>query len=349
MSANLGNDNGEDKKQSKETEETSPDVVKVATETLRNSAISFQRTLESHKKAVAKEVSKFVKARKDLEDLVQKLGLDSFDETMDELCEIKVGGEIIATRASIWAKSPMMSTLLSAAKKESQQKPPELDLDPRIMRDIVEYLRWDDIRCLKSIALYTQTRYFGYLGLIHPLGHPLKDSSSIWVTAQERKHFRSWFKIEKLLYQGSRDGFTVSTFHSKCDNKGPTITLVTVGEEISNIHIFGGYNSASWNSGNSSYSAVKSCLFSLRSQRCDPCLILPQSPNGSNNVYNSSGHLPTFGGGHDLYLSNQCNTTQNSYSNLGHSYQVPSGTSGHDKHLLLAGSKNFKVNEVEVW
>jgi len=63
----------------------------------------------------------------------------------------------------------------------------------------------------------------------------------------DRKHFRSWFKIEKLLYQGSRDGFTVSTFHSKCDNKGPTITLVTVGEEISNIHIFGGYNSASWN------------------------------------------------------------------------------------------------------
>jgi len=344
MSARLGIDDGEDRKQSKKTKETSPDVVKVATETLRNSAKSFQ-------KAVAKEVSKFTKAKKDLEDLVQKLGLDSFDEFMDEMCEIKVGGELIATRTSVWAKSPVINTLLSAAKKENKQTPPELDLDPRVMLDVVEYLRWNDIRCLKSIKPYTLTRYFGYLGLEHPDGHLLlNESSSIRVTTQERKHFESWFKLGKLLYQGSRDGFRASTFHSKCDNKGPTITLVRVGTELGKIHIFGGYNPANWQSG-SSYSAVKSCLFSLRSQRHDPCLILPKAPNGTCNVYNSSGHLPTFGGNgaFDLVLYDNCNTANNSSSRLGKAYQEPSGTSEQDKCLLLAGSNNFCVNEIEVW
>ena len=32
----------------------------------------------------------------------------------------------------------------------------------------------------------------------------------------------------KLPFPGSRDGFQAETFHSKRDNKGPTVTIVTV-------------------------------------------------------------------------------------------------------------------------
>ena len=31
-----------------------------------------------------------------------------------------------------------------------------------------------------------------------------------------------------MLYRGSRDGFAARQFHEKCDEKGPTLTLVKV-------------------------------------------------------------------------------------------------------------------------
>lgn len=31
-----------------------------------------------------------------------------------------------------------------------------------------------------------------------------------------------------LLYRGSRDGFSAKSFHSTCDERGPTITVVKV-------------------------------------------------------------------------------------------------------------------------
>ena len=56
-----------------------------------------------------------------------------------------------------------------------------------------------------------------------------------WLSLQEGK----W----KLLFRGSRDGFQAETFHSKCDNKGPTVTIVKSGNNI-----FGGFTEISWNS-----------------------------------------------------------------------------------------------------
>ena len=45
----------------------------------------------------------------------------------------------------------------------------------------------------------------------------------------------------KLCWCATRDGWSSSTFHSKCDNKKPTVTLVKVGS-----YIFGGYATESW-------------------------------------------------------------------------------------------------------
>ncbi|CAH3184460.1 unnamed protein product [Porites lobata] len=40
----------------------------------------------------------------------------------------------------------------------------------------------------------------------------------------------------------SVDGWSASTFHSRCDNKGPTVTIIRVG----GTYIFGGYTKLSW-------------------------------------------------------------------------------------------------------
>ena len=40
-----------------------------------------------------------------------------------------------------------------------------------------------------------------------------------------------------------------------------------------------------------------------------------------NEVYHESDYMSTFGGGFDLYISNNCNVNTTSCSNLGHSYE----------------------------
>ncbi|XP_068704304.1 uncharacterized protein [Montipora foliosa] len=45
----------------------------------------------------------------------------------------------------------------------------------------------------------------------------------------------------KLCWRGLRDGWVARTFHSLCNGKGPTVTIIKV-----NQNIFGGYASVSW-------------------------------------------------------------------------------------------------------
>jgi hypothetical protein len=46
----------------------------------------------------------------------------------------------------------------------------------------------------------------------------------------------------KLIYRGSRDGFTAKAFHDKCDKTAGTITII----KAPNQHIFGGYIDGTW-------------------------------------------------------------------------------------------------------
>ena len=47
----------------------------------------------------------------------------------------------------------------------------------------------------------------------------------------------------RLLFRASRDGFAAESFHSKCDDKGPTVTVVQSGS-----FVFGGFADAAWSS-----------------------------------------------------------------------------------------------------
>ena len=45
-------------------------------------------------------------------------------------------------------------------------------------------------------------------------------------------------------WRAKTDGSAASTFHSNCDGKGPTVTIIKVGN-----YIFGGYTNVPWHSG----------------------------------------------------------------------------------------------------
>jgi hypothetical protein len=73
----------------------------------------------------------------------------------------------------------------------------------------------------------------------------------------------------QILYQATRDGigkkggfFSKSSneiFHSKCDQKGPTITIC----KLADGHIFGGFTSVNWSSARGWKSDPRAFLFSL--------------------------------------------------------------------------------------
>ena len=67
---------------------------------------------------------------------------------------------------------------------------------------------------------------------------------------------------------------------------------------------------------------------------------------GNQNAINcNSGYGPTFGGGHDLHISENANTNTSSYSGLGNSYQCPPG----QQSTFFTGARNFTVANYEVF
>ncbi|CDW73378.1 tldc domain-containing protein [Stylonychia lemnae] len=161
----------------------------------------------------------------------------------------------------------------------------------------------------------------------------------------DAKYYPKLFKIPgkcNLIYKGSRDGFKVANFHSKCDNQGPTISFI----QSEHVQIFGGYTSISWTSHNSYHKDDEAFVFSLTKNT-----LHKQYQRFDQAVRHYKDYSIVFGGGCDIYISNDCNINQSSNSNLGHTYMAPQGFKKDDQFCkdYLAGSYNFKVIEIEVY
>ena len=85
------------------------------------------------------------------------------------------------------------------------------------------YIFSDNRVGLKNSHIVGQTT--GYLANLTNLLKPIVQSEQDW----------------KLCWRASQDGLDSTQFHSSCDGKSPTITIVKVGR-----YIFGGYTSISW-------------------------------------------------------------------------------------------------------
>jgi hypothetical protein len=146
-----------------------------------------------------------------------------------------------------------------------------------------------------------------------------------------------------LLYRGSRDGFGVSDFHAKCDDKGATVTIVKSTEGC----IFGGYSDKSWESNSKWKSSCRAFLFSIVNPAGLAPMKLPLTGESNNKAVWCSHSLgPLFGLGYDLCIRDNCNTVKNSFSRFEGSYTLPPGQDG---RTFLAGSQDFLVAEIEVF
>ena len=101
-----------------------------------------------------------------------------------------------------------------------------------------------------------------------------------------------------LLYSGSVHGFEASKFHSLCDNKGPTLTIIKTTQG----HTFGGFTKTSWDSSNSYKHDNSSFLFSV-----DKLTKYPIIKDYDKAIYCYSSHGVIFGTGHTIRIYDKSN------------------------------------------
>ncbi len=152
----------------------------------------------------------------------------------------------------------------------------------------------------------------------------------------------------KLLFKASEHQFSAAKFYEHCDKVKNVLVLV----KTQFGKVIGGYNPYGWSSemnGNYTVDQQKKCfLFSVDlKQKMDIVDI-------NKAAYNSKTYGPTFGGGHDLYLSDACNANKNSRSTFPYSYNFTAKpyTNNQQSWTAFCGATNgnyFGVTEYEVY
>lgn len=190
-----------------------------------------------------------------------------------------------------------------------------------------------------------------------PVFHPRCSTSFSFtiLTPRAFQSIQSWIsqrnnKISSLakwdvIYTASKDGWDAANFHSHCDYKGETIVVIKA-----NNCIFGGYNPDEWSTMGTFTNGASSFLFSIdNGQGFKPILVPSIGKNNSSFCFGNFGYGPTFGTGHDLYISSFPNLSPLSYCNLGHTYSLPHLTvNSSAAKNFFCGSYQFKVDEIEV-
>ena len=140
-------------------------------------------------------------------------------------------------------------------------------------------------------------------------------------------------KVEMtLLYKLKTQGDNY--FHSYCNNKGYTVTLVRTTKG----YRCGGFTTQSWSSRGNYANDVNAFLFSLEFKE-----MYPINQEGTNAIYDSSDRQATFGNGQDLYIANNCSQNYSSSCNFPYAYH------GLKQRCLTGGVYNFKVDDMEVY
>ena len=129
-----------------------------------------------------------------------------------------------------------------------------IDRDGKHFRFILNYLRDGELIVPEGATflkeLEAEAKFYQIKGLLRELKDKIQEcfeKSVILMNEEHRSTLKSWLPPQdgkwKLLFKASQDGFTAQAFHGRCDNKGPTVTIVKSGNNI-----FGGFTENSWHS-----------------------------------------------------------------------------------------------------
>jgi len=153
-----------------------------------------------------------------------------------------------------------------------------------------------------------------------------------FIESAVRKALGKNIKYYRLIFRASRNGYRAENFHENCDGKNNTIVFI----QARNGRRFGGFTEAKWDKSNGYKSGEHGFLFSLDNKE------IYYNKKNDYDIYCYSDKGPAFGGGHDLFIDDNCNKDNENYDNSDHSYNT-------GKKYALAGSKYFYVEDYEVY
>ncbi|PRP81202.1 hypothetical protein PROFUN_02036 [Planoprotostelium fungivorum] len=170
-----------------------------------------------------------------------------------------------------------------------------------------------------------------------------------WI-GERKKIGRRIYKATKLSLKSStsllkryvftRHGFPAGIFHQRCDDAGPTVTII----QSDNLSIFGGYAEACWAGEDGPIYSTKSFLFALKNPHGITTRLQLKAEQRSESIQSFLEQGPTFGAGHDLFISDSSNTNRDSGCSL-MSYE---DTTTHGDQLFT-GECEFQVREIELF
>jgi hypothetical protein len=288
-------------------------VKLIGREKSKNSSPLMSKELEEKFKILNETMNKeieTIKKEKEIwenqKELIQKI---SFLE--EDVIQLNVGGNLFTTYhqtlcKKIKGEENMLTAMFSGRfelKKDSEGRY-FIDRDGRHFAYILNYLRDEGneeeiILPEDPLILRELKKEFNYYQISWPEKIYYFGIEGGLISKEQWKKLSEWCNYDgkwKLIYSGTKDGFKTSTFHSKCDNQGPTITAI----QASNGYIFGGYSPAAWKSiGNYHPKDTKSFLFSfLNANGTQMVKMENNGPHGNYSIYDNASYGSTWGGGH---------------------------------------------------
>ncbi|KAK8812242.1 hypothetical protein WA158_007476 [Blastocystis sp. Blastoise] len=165
----------------------------------------------------------------------------------------------------------------------------------------------------------------------------------------------------KLLFRASEHEYRASEFHSYCDNKGETVTIIKHIGHNNHINIFGGYTDQHWDCSQRKISYSKEFLFTITNEHNMPpsqygyiSIDTCRREDYGGAIYCSQSYGPCFGhiyDSHQLLICDNCHTSNKSYCYSGY-YAI--NTTPQNYSLFVntnaTNSENFFiVDDYEVW
>ena len=196
---------------------------------------------------------------------------DSMSKKMESMqlstkVNLNVGGQHFTTTVQTLTKDPdsMLGAMFSGRfpMKPSEDGTFFIDRDGTYFRYILNYLRDGKLSLPEGATFFEEIEaeagFYQIQGILDELGQPRSTKSSIRaatkpfaeseiLTQEHAKILLGMIPYKsgkwRLLFRASRDGFAAESFHSKCDDKGPTVTVVQSGS-----FVFGGFADVAWSS-----------------------------------------------------------------------------------------------------
>ncbi|PRP85000.1 hypothetical protein PROFUN_07288 [Planoprotostelium fungivorum] len=259
---------------------------------------------------------------------------------------LNVGGTRFTTTKETLLQ--LEDTYFSAMLANSDHFKPEddgsyfIDRSPKYFEIILQYLRSGTI-CTQGMTREQMRELVSELDY-YCIHLELQDANSL-LSIYHEDVINGWmnrenYKIGPLLYKATRHGFTAEDFHRKCDNRGPTVTLL----RSRSGYLFGGINKWMWNP----KVAQKTMIFTLTNPHgIEPTFYPLKEECILPKVYKSDmGAI--FGGnekwGHDIRVSGN---PQVEACTIQFPVDFVDTTGKGDK--TFTGENTLRLNEVEVY